>query len=307
MALQNWKNRLARLLAAMDKNKSIIEDQLSLEYKGPATDTGRMDAYDAASAIMAFSDFLAIVSKTAVGQKAEVKTEIQAFRNESFDIDFAVTIGGTYISLTATGTSPAHIFSLLKFALEAWKHLKGSPPKSITHNEDGTINIENHYGDVNNYHGDVYNIIANPNAGKSVERFIKRPLESGLDEMVLKSKSSEEPVVVSSEDAKSFVAFESPEDSVINEVKMNLNIEAPAFKEGNKWKLNDGGTSFYAEMADEAFLQRVNENRERFGKGDTLIVRMKFEQVGAGATLRIEKTIVEVLEHQEATKQDGLF
>lgn len=291
----------------MDKNKSIIEDQLSLEYKGPATETGRMDAYDAASAIMAFSDFLAIVSKTAVGQKAEVKTEIQAFRNESFDIDFAVSIGGIYISLTATGTSPAHIFSLFKFALAAWKHLGGFPPKSITYNNDETVTIENHYGDSNHYHGDVYNIIANPKAGKSVERFIKRPLESDLDEMILKSKSSEEPIIVSSQDAKSFVALESPEEPVVNEVNMSLNIEAPAFKEGNKWKFNDGGTSFYAEMADEAFLQRVNENRERFGKGDTLSVRMKFEQMGSGVTLRTEKTIIEVLDHQEATKQDGLF
>ena len=307
MDLQNWKMRLTKLFGLMDQNNPIIEDQLSLEYKGPATETGRMDAYDAASSITAFSDFLAIVSRTVVGQKAEVKTEIQAFRNESFDIDFAVTIGGIYVSLTASGTSPGHIFSLFKLALAAWKHLGGFPPKSITYNNDGTVNIENHSGETNHYYGDVYNIISRPDAGKSVERFVKRPLESGLDKMVLKSKSSEEPIVVDSQDAKSFIPLESPEEPVVNEVKMSLNIEAPAFKEGNKWKFNDGDNSFYAEMADEAFLQGVDENRERFGKGDTLVVRMRFEQVGSGASLRTEKTIIEVLEHREIPKQEDLF
>ena len=65
-----------------------IEDQITLEYCGEAATAGRMNADDVASYIIAFSDFLGVTSRKTYGEKVELKTDIQGFRNNSFDIDF---------------------------------------------------------------------------------------------------------------------------------------------------------------------------------------------------------------------------
>jgi len=108
-------------------------------------------------------------------------------------------------------------------------------------------------------------------------------------------------------DAPSFgpVAIDTP--LVESESTIGLAIESPTFKEGNKWRFFDGQNSFYAEVADEEFLAKVNDGRERFGKGDILIVRMKTTQVSALETLKIERTILEVIKHKIGYHQQPLW
>jgi len=61
-------------------DNDFIEDQLVLEYYGPAVEMGRMNSYDVASYILAFSDYLGVASRTAYGERIELRTEIQGFR-----------------------------------------------------------------------------------------------------------------------------------------------------------------------------------------------------------------------------------
>lgn len=76
-----------------------------------------------------------------------------------------------------------------------------------------------------------------------------------------------------------------------------LQIESLTFKEGNKWRVNDGRGSFYATIEDETFLAKI-EAGERFSKGDVLIADMRQEQVvEEGDTLKTIHTITCVHEH----------
>ncbi len=69
---------------------TVLEDHLILEYHGPDVEGGSMDARNVAAQIVAFSDFLDVVSEGAYGERVHLQTEVQGFRGESFDIDFTI-------------------------------------------------------------------------------------------------------------------------------------------------------------------------------------------------------------------------
>ena len=80
-----------------------INDILSLEYKGENADLGRMNSYQAAKSIIAFSDYLSAIAKNIYGEKIELTTDIQGIRGESFDIDFYLAIGSYAVSTAPDG------------------------------------------------------------------------------------------------------------------------------------------------------------------------------------------------------------
>lgn len=77
-----------------DPGRSLVTNRLSLEYHGRAVKTGSMDARKVAANITAFSDFLDVISESAYGEKAQLHTDVQGFRGDSFDIDFVYQLAG---------------------------------------------------------------------------------------------------------------------------------------------------------------------------------------------------------------------
>lgn len=77
---------------------------------------------------------------------------------------------------------------------------------------------------------------------------------------------------------------------------VTLSLVSPVFKDGNKWRFNDGLTDFAAAVLDIDFISQV-ENGERFGKGDLLAVEMRTIQTRIGFKLNLERTIIKVLKH----------
>ncbi|MCX5803837.1 MAG: hypothetical protein NTU69_09970 [Proteobacteria bacterium] len=289
----------------------MIEDQLSLEYHGVSVETGRMNSYDVASYILAFSDFMGIASRTAYGEKITLRTEIQGFKQDSFDIVFALQIAGVAytILMPTTPFSIKDFIGLIKDSIQAWLHLNGSPPKAVTPVPDkqNIFQIENQNGQLNYFTADVINIITDSKAGKSVEQFIKKPLESGLSFIRINSKSLDEVVNIKEKDAPCFIPVNIEKPLLESEMKMSLLIESPTFKEGNKWKFFDGQNSFYADILDENFLKNVDSGIERFGKGDSLIAIVRFTQSSDVGSLKMERIIVNVLGHEVATQPERLF
>lgn len=292
-------------------DNKVIEDQLSLEYHGDPVETGRMNSYDVASYILAFSDFVGVASRTAYGEKIALRTEIQGFKQDSFDIVFALQIAGVAytILMPSTPFSAKDFIGLIKDSIQAWLHLNGNPPKAVTlvPEKQNMFKIENQNGQINYFAADVINIITDSKAGKSVEQFIKKPLEGGLSSVSINSKSVDEVISVHDKDALCFVPVNIEKPLLESEMRMGLVIESPTFKEGNKWKFYDGQYSFYADIIDEGFLKKVDAGIERFGKGDRLIAVVRFTQSSGVGSLKMERTIVSVLEHEVAVKPEPLF
>lgn len=286
-----------------------INDVLSLEYKGENADLGRMNSYQVAESIVAFSDYLTIIAKNIYGEKIELKTEIQGIRGESFDIDFYLAIGSFAVQTASFFSSPIgfnEYFEFIKDTIKIWLHLKGEPPKEIVTRNDHNVTIENRDGQVININKNVINIIADSKAGKAVEQFISKPLESGIAELSIKSPKLKDETIINKNQATYFkqIGIETPLTE--SEVKMGLQIESPTFKEGNKWRFYDGQNSFFADIQDENFLKKVNLGIERFGKGDTLMVILRIKQSSTLGNLSLERSVVEVLDHQVPPPQAHL-
>ena len=143
----------------------------------------------------------------------------------------------------------------------------------------------------------VINIIANPKAGLAAEKFVKEPLESGVDFVRISSDKFGNSAEADKNSARSFIPVDVERPLLDNEQETFLVLESPTFKEGNKWKFYDGQSSFYADMDDPEFLAKIDDGL-RFGKGDVLKVTMRNVQKTVLGTIKLERIIVKVQEHK---------
>jgi hypothetical protein len=285
----------------------LAEDKLSLEYYGVPVENGHLKAKDVARYILALDDFMSVVTKEAYGKEASLSMDVSGFRGQSFDVDFVLQVVGLSTNAIFSTGSPKDLITLATDSRKACIHLRGNQPKTCTHNRDNsTINIENSNGDNQIFHIQTLNVIADPKASSSLETFIRDPLTKGLSTVKLKSSQFDVQTEASANDADFFKPLDFELPLFKNTINTGLTIESPSFKDGNKWKLNDGQTSFHAEITDESFLESVDKG-ERFGKGDLLLVEMEIIQTKTPQGLKIEKIITKVNDHKEAPQQQGMF
>ena len=285
----------------------ITEDKLSLEYYGSPVENGHLKAKDVARYILALDDFMNVVTKEAYGNDVSLSMDVSGFRGQSFDVDFILQVVGLASNAIFCTGSPKDLITLATDSIKACIHLAGKQPESCdTDCDNNSVSVKNAFGDTQVFHIQTLNVISDPKASISLDTFIREPLTKGLSTVKLKSSQFNVETEASSNDADFFkpLDFELPLSK--NMITTGLTIESPSFKDGNKWKLYDGQSSFYAEITDKNFLDKVDKG-ERFGKGDLLIVDMNIIQTKTPQGLRVEKIITEVKDHKEAPKQQGIF
>ncbi|EJC6930942.1 hypothetical protein ABVZ07_002604 [Vibrio parahaemolyticus] len=285
-----------------------IRDLLSLEYHGDKVANGQLRAKDVAKYISAIDDFMAITTKHAYGKDAELTFDVSGFRNQSFDIDFALQVINLGAAAMFASGSPKDLIMLATDCIKACIHLQGQQPKEVQKDTvDKSVHVTNQQGDTQVFHIETINVIADPKAANSLDCFIREPLSKGLEAVKVKSSVHKIEAHAAANECDYFkpIDFEIP--LFTNSIKTGLVIESPSFKDGNKWKFSDGQSSFYAEITDEQFLERVDNGEERFGKNDILLVEMDVIQTQTPTCLKVEKIITKVIDHQYAQKQNSMF
>jgi hypothetical protein len=136
-------------------------------------------------------------------------------------------------------------------------------------------------------------------------RAVVEPLElDGVNRMHI-VHNSEITLSIGPEDLGSFdpppTVAETVGDIVVEGVMVS--IAAPSFTE-NKWRLNDGTSTFPAAMDDSLFRSDVEAGREAFRAGDTLRVDMRIIQSrGEDGVLSTERRVLRVTEHVQRPTQ----
>lgn len=277
-----------------------MKTTIALRYVGPAVESGLMDVYEASANMLAFSDFLVLAAKSSFGESVNTRAEVAGFGRGSFITNLVFRIAGISGTVFAS-VSPAQLWDLLKESFELWKHLKGSPPTKIK-NIGQQVNVTNNNGEIMQVTIQSLNMVMSEKGSESVGRFIREALSSnGMDAVEITSDNELIEKVTQAESAF-FRGVASPETITDIVVKMGLMIEAPVFKDGNKWRFSDGQQSFHADIEDGAFLAKVNAG-ERFGKGDLLYADVRISQQQSGMKISAERTIVKVHEHKIASVQ----
>lgn len=271
--------------------------RLSLKYYGPAVDEGRLNVYEAASTMLAFSDFVTRAGKVVFGSEVEMRAEVEGFRQGSFLTSIMFQFVGPAIPLMAMNADVSDWLRTIRTAFDLWKFLKGSPPKEVSSvNKSHDVTVTNNDGKVMIVNIAALNLVMDDKATEAVERFVGAQLNmedlKGVEVLHGKKKLA----AATRSEAGYFRSVSATLPMTDNTFEYALSIEAPVFKDGNKWRFSDGGSSFFADIEDEDFIQRVNTG-ESFAKGDALRVRMRIEQGRKGSDLTTTRTIIKVLEH----------
>ena len=285
-----------------------IETQLSLRYEGPAVQAGLMDVYQASANMIAFSEFVVAAAKATFGSQVEARAQVAGFGRGSFVTDLVFNVGGPVASIFSA--MPAdHILRVIAEAVQLWKHLKGQPPQHVEQtNNSQQVRVTNNDGKIIQVNAHSVQLVFSENAAHAAEKFIREPLQrGGVDGVEIAAPKERQQIArVSENEADYFVAVAPSEKVTDVTVRMSLIIEAPVFKEDNKWRFTDGQQSFYASMEDREFLARVDSG-ERFGKGDVLVVDLRITQERSGLTLSAERAVLKVHEHRAGSEQRTLF
>lgn len=280
-----------------------METKIALRYTGPAVDTGVMDVYEASANMIAFSEFVVLAAKSAFGESTTARAEVAGFGRGSFITDLVFNVGLGSAGLFSVYT-PDHIWTLVKESFAIWKHLKGTPPAKIEY-AGQYVNVTNNQGDIIQVQTQSLTLVMSEKGSASVGRFVQKALEkTGMDAVEISSGEGKIERITQTESTY-FVPVAPAETITDTVVKMGLMLEAPVFKDGNKWRFSDGQQSFYADIEDEAFLDRVNAG-ERFGKGDVLYADVRISQQLCGMKISAERRLIKVHEHKIAPVQQLL-
>ena len=73
-----------------------------------------------------------------------------------------------------------------------------------------------------------------------------------------------------------------------------------SFQPGGKWRFSDGNATFFADILDEEFVEKVQRNMTSFAKDDVLRVKLKRKQSILSGSIKTDYIILKVLDHRSA-------
>lgn len=290
-----------------------MADEMTLSYDGAPVADGEMDTYSVGGSILAFGDFVGIITEKVYGSPAEVRTRVRGIERGSFDIQFAIHLLSVIPPLFG-GSTPLAFVEYVKNCLELYKHLKGEPPRSVQRidNQSGGVRVESNHGTIIIVQPQALDVVSDNRAGKAVDGFVRRPLSRGLDRVSL--VSDERPgdlIEIAREDAQWFRPIEESEDersALVSIAERWLFVESVHFVRGRRaWRFNDGQSSFAAHVADERFMGRFAAGSEMFAMGDQLRVRLETRQIPKGRELKTTYEVLEIFEHRHGMRQMDLI
>jgi len=283
----------------------LMETKLSLKYSGPSVDAGLMDVYQASANMIAFSEFMVIAAKNTFGETVTVKSEVAGFGKGSFLTDLVFNFVGQAAPIFAAFTAQ-ELLNVINEAFELWKHLKGQPPKEVKTENHQTVKVTNNNGEIIQVQTQTLNLVFNEKAAEAVKAFIQTPLSNnGIDSLEIGTDGK---TIAQAKQSDGYCfGLVRPSESITDTViQMTLIIEAPVFKDGNKWRFSDAQSSFYADILDKEFLVKVDQG-EPFAKGDWLRVELRITQERAGGKITTERAVMKVHEHISGQKQHPLI
>jgi hypothetical protein len=286
-----------------------MEARIALKYCGPAVESGLMNVYDAAANMIALSEFVVAAAKITYGDSVDAKAEVAGFARGSFVTDLVINLAPAALPLLSASyadlSSSKHLLAIVKGAFSIWKHLKGQKPKTVVEHGNN-VAIENNNGQVINVQIESMHLTFDGKGAETVGKFIKDALSKPGVDIVEISSGEDTLTSVNQQESHYFMDISPTENITDIVVRMGLVIEAPVFKDGNKWRFYDGLNTFHADIQDADFMSRVN-NGERFGKGDVLYADVRISQEQSGMKLTAHRSISKVHEHRVAAEQRNLF
>jgi hypothetical protein len=293
-------------------------------FAGPSVDNGEIDIQELASSFMAMAGVIQAANAQINGEQAKVSVKLQATEKGSVIVDLVIVqsimaqaatlldaLSGHKDGISAAKDLADLIFKVGTLGVAAtggyfslMKWLAGRKPDSIvTHGSEVHIHIGDNYFVTDQR---VVALAENLPVREQTRKLVSVLCRDGIDK-ISTIQDDQEPLQIQKIDVP---AFEIPEpdgkDEVLldQEIEMHLQIDSLSFKEGNKWRMTDGGDPFYVVLDDAHFLALVNNGQVSFSKNDILHCRVNEKQLAnVKGLLKKEYRILKVLEHRRGSTQ----
>lgn len=297
-------------------NDMKTEHIFGIKYDGESLANHTLDARELAGALVSVADLFKAINAVVNENRAEVAVSVKgSFKAGSFEIDLIVVQGlltqlkdlfngdTTTAVLNATG-----IAGLAALAYKTVKELNGNRIKNIRTNKDEKI-LTLDDDRIITISNQLYAVLQKEDVMSSMAALAK-PLErNGIDDFYIGDLSNaNECAHITKQDYEKFTQ-RTVGDELLSESEQDyyLSIVSLSFKEDNKWRLSDSRGVFTATIADNDFLERINQGLEAFAKGDILKCNLRTEQWRTKTGIKNEYIVIKVSEHQSNFKQQPLF
>ncbi len=285
----------------------MAETQFGIAYDGPAVATGRMPVRELAPALLALGDLFAEASRVVYPDRKPVALSIEATEEGSFLVRLILEAEGAWDELVDIFGSDAMnaLMNLKEFVIGGagvfWLIQRVARGRGVRAENpiQGHVRLTLNDGTTLEIPSEVWLMYKRVSIRRKAREVIAPLGREGIEQVRFGEAPTHAPdVVVEKDDLPAYEALPEDEDTLLDEEReMVVEIAAPAFVEGYKWRLSDGSRTFFATVEDRAFLERVEMGRESFRKGDMLRCRMRIVQKRTPEGLRTDYYIGEVIEH----------
>lgn len=272
----------------------------TLIYDGSALTDGQMDVRELAPSLQGISDLFEESNRNLNNGEATVSVQ-GGFEKGSLIIGLVATqtIVGHLAENIVLVTSLVTLLFGSRGVLDFLKWLKGATPTPAVKMADGNIQVN--FEDSRNITvtNNVYQLSENPTARQAVGRVVAPLRNEGIESLKVTSKK-EVLLEVGKEDVPALTDLGLDENILSDtETEAFLEVVAPSFKLGNKWRLSNGSATSSYSIEDSEFLTKVDQGTERFAKGDLLKVKMRaITGLTKRGDIKADQIIVKVLEHR---------
>ena len=272
--------------------------------------------------LMALGELLQAANAELNGERARVAVKLRATRKGSFEVDLSVVQSLAAQAVTLLDALAGHKDGIaaaneladviLKVGgtvvgtggglLALLKWLRGRKPDKI---EPRAGEVHVHLGDTVFVTNNQTILLAENRIVREQARKVVAVLEKdGIDRIATRRDGPEKLTIERAEVSYFDIPDGTEETLEDSEREMWLQIDSLSFKEGNKWRLTDGGEPFFASVEDIDFLNKIAKGEVSFSKADDLhcLIHERQSRTSKGQ-LRKDRTIIRVIEHRPGARQ----
>lgn len=305
----------------MPENEAY-SDRLELKFDGPDVVDHTIDVRDLAPSLLALSDLYNAAHRlVGDGVSLPPALDVRAHDEGSFAVDMILYFkdagegaGGLLskpgVVATVTGLQ---LIEYVQHALR-WsllRHKNGRQTESVSPSPTpGNIRVRWASGDEIECSEGAQALVQSMDFNRTAGRVFEPVRKPGIDAIDLRRASEPQSsrVRIKTEDLAAFNTLESDDEIVSDNTReVVLTLDNLAFKPGNKWKVHDGTSSFWAAVSDIEFLQRFVDGKEAFAAGDSLRVTLRDVQLRSpDRAMWVEHSIERVIEHRQQERDTPL-